>query len=70
MADALRTSPNQPLPPNVRTAYEQYVDSRFLQPIVVVPVFLVLFVGVLYLMGKVFSVGMSRFIEPAIPPCR
>jgi uncharacterized membrane protein len=66
VAEALRTSPNQPLPPNVRAAYETYVDSRYLQPIVAVPVFLVLFVGVLYLMGKVFAVGVSRFIEPAI----
>jgi len=45
VADALRTSPNLPLPPNMRAAYEQYVDMRFLQPVVVVPVFLVLFIG-------------------------
>jgi len=66
VADALRTSPNLPLPPNMRAAYEQYVDIRFLQPVVVVPVFLILFIGFLYLLGKVFTVGMVRFVEPAI----
>ena len=47
-------------------AYEQYVDARFLRPEYVIPIFLVVFVAVLYVLGKAFTLGLTRFFEPAI----
>jgi uncharacterized membrane protein len=55
-----------PLPPNARAAYEQYVSAHYLQPIIVVPVFLVVFVAVLYVLGKLFTARMGSFFEPVV----
>lgn len=51
------------LPPNARVAYEQYVTNHFLQPVVVVPLFLVVFVTVLYVLGKLFTARMAGVFE-------
>ncbi len=66
VTDELATNPNQPLPPTALAAYEQYVDARFLRPEYVIPIFLVVFVAVLYVLGKAFTLGLTRFFEPAI----
>jgi uncharacterized membrane protein len=66
VTDEMRTNPNLPLPPTARAAYEQYVDARYLRPEFVIPIFLVVFVAVLYVLGKAFTLGLTRFFEPAI----
>ena len=55
-----------PRPPNARVAYEQYVTERYLQPVVVVPVFLVVFVAVLYVLGKLFTARVGSIFEPVV----
>jgi uncharacterized membrane protein len=54
------------LPTNAQVAYEQYVSAHYLRPIVVVPVFLVVFVAVLYLLGKLFTARMGSIFEPVV----
>jgi uncharacterized membrane protein len=62
VAEAVRADiPGKPLP-NARAAYEDYVNLRFLRPIVVVPVFILVFVLVLYVLGKLFAAGVGGFI--------
>ena len=39
--------------------YERYVETVYLRPIVVVPVFLVLFVAVMYVLGSLFAAGVG-----------
>lgn len=55
-----------PLPPNARVAYEQYVSTHFLQPTIVVPVFLIVFVAVLYVLGKLFTARVGSIFEPVV----
>ena len=63
VADAVRADiPGKPLP-NARAAYEDYVNLRYLRPVIVVPVFILVFVIVLYLLGKLFAAGVGGFIE-------
>lgn len=54
------------LPPNARAAYEQYVTAHYLQPTVVVPVFTVVFVAVLYVLGKLFTARMAGVFETIV----
>ncbi len=54
------------LPPNARAAYEQYVTTHYLQPTIVVPVFLVVFVAVLYVLGKLFTARMAAVFETIV----
>jgi uncharacterized membrane protein len=63
VADAVRADiPGKPLP-NARAAYEDYVNLRYLRPVIVVPVFILVFVMVLYVLGKLFAAGIGGFIE-------
>ena len=55
-------SPGKPFA-NARAAYEDYVNLRYLRPVIVVPVFIFGFVLVLYLLGKLFAAGVGGFIE-------
>lgn len=50
-------------PPNARAAFEDYVDLRYLRPVIVVPVFILAFVLVLYVLGRLFAAGLGGFIE-------
>jgi uncharacterized membrane protein len=52
------------LPDNAREAYERYVDLHYLRPAIVLPVFLVVFVAVLWVLGKLFAAGMGNIFEP------
>ena len=54
------------LPPNARVAYEQYVNAHYLQPVFVVPVFLVVFVAILYVLGKLFTARVGSIVEPLV----
>ena len=63
VADAVRVEiPGKPLP-NARAAYEDYVNLRYLRPVIVVPVFILGFILVLYVLGKLFAAGVGGFIE-------
>ncbi|HMP79672.1 MAG TPA: DUF502 domain-containing protein [Pirellulaceae bacterium] len=42
--------------------YRDYVSLRYLQRQYVIPAFLALFVGLLYLFGKIFAVGLGRLL--------
>ncbi len=64
--DAIRTNPNQALPETPYAAYELYVNKRFLRPVIVVPVFLIVFMGLLYVLGRLFAARVGSIIEPAI----
>ncbi len=63
VVDVVRADiPGRPLP-NARAAFEDYVDLRYMRPIIVVPVFILAFVLVLYLLGRLFAAGVGGFIE-------
>jgi uncharacterized membrane protein len=49
-----------PVPENASGLYEAYVDRKFLQPQVVVPLFLCVFLLVLYLLGRFLAAGVGR----------
>lgn len=54
------------LPPNARSAYEQYVSRHYLRPTIVVPLFLLVFLTVLYVLGKLFTARMGSIIEALV----
>ena len=51
----------EPIPDTSKGLYRFYVDRRFLNPWVVVPAFLALFILTLYLLGKFMAAGLGRF---------
>lgn len=50
-----------PMPDTAKGIYTWYVDHKWLQPWFVVPVFLCVFLLVLYLLGKFLAAGIGRF---------
>ncbi len=66
IVDSVRADiPGKPLP-NARAAYEEYVTARYLRPVIVVPLFILGFVVVLYLLGKLFAAGLGEFLESIV----
>jgi uncharacterized membrane protein len=60
----LRTNlPGEQLPPTGDAVYRLYVESRFLRPQVVLPVFLCVFVLLLYVLGKFLAGEFSRLFD-------
>jgi uncharacterized membrane protein len=51
----------EPMPSTATDVYRWYVDHRWLQRRFVVPIFICLFLLVLYLLGKFLAAGMGRF---------
>lgn len=49
------------MPPTALKIYHAYVDLRYLQHYVVIPIFLCVFVLLLYLLGKFMAVGLGNF---------
>ena len=49
------------VPENANEFYQVFVDRKFLQPHVVIPLFLCVFLLVLYLLGRFLAAGMGRF---------
>ena len=49
------------MPTTAKGIYTRYVNQKWLQPEIVIPVFLGLFVLVLYLLGKFLAAGVGRF---------
>ena len=52
---------NEPTPDTAKEIYEKWVNFHYLQRHIVVPVFLLFFVLLLYLLGKFLAAGMGRF---------
>lgn len=50
-----------PMPDTAKGVYTWYVDHKWLQPWFVVPIFLCVFLLVLYLLGKFLAAGIGRF---------
>jgi uncharacterized membrane protein len=50
-----------PMPTEAKRIYARYVDQKWLQPAFVIPVFLCLFILVLYLLGKFLAAGVGQF---------
>ncbi len=66
IVEAVRAEiPGKPLP-NARAAYEAYVTARYLRPVIVVPVFILGFIVVLYLLGKMFAAGLGGILEAIV----
>jgi uncharacterized membrane protein len=64
VVDWLRDNrPDESLPATGEGVYRQYVDERFLQPQIVVPVFLCVFILLLYVLGKFLTAGISRWFD-------
>ena len=51
---------SQSLPRSGNEYYRAYVDITYLRPYYVIPIFLLVFVLALYLLGKLLSAGMGR----------
>ncbi len=51
----------QDMPDDATDVYDLYVDRQFLQPQVVLPLFLCAFLLVLYLLGRFLAAGVGRF---------
>jgi uncharacterized membrane protein len=58
--------PYELVPAKGEAAYHRYVAARYLRREIVLPVFLCLFVLVLYFLGKLMTVGLGEFIERAV----
>lgn len=52
---------NGMMPTTAKGIYEEYVNLYFLRRSIVIPVFLLFFIFVLYLLGKFLAAGMGRF---------
>ena len=66
VVDDLRAEiPGKPLP-NARAAYEDYVSTRYLRPVIVVPVFILGFLLVLYVLGRLFAAGIGGFVDSVV----
>lgn len=60
-----RLGPYQPTPANASAYWHRYVELRYLPRAVVVPVFLVVFLAVLYFIGRVFAHGIGHWLISA-----
>ncbi len=49
-----------PVPESASRLYQEYVEKKFLQPQVVIPLFLCVFLLVLYLLGRFLAAGVGR----------
>ena len=57
-----RIDPYQPVPATANAYWNRYVELRYLPRTVVVPVFLILFLVVLYFLGRIFTHGLGRWL--------
>jgi uncharacterized membrane protein len=56
-------SPGVAGPPQTpQEAYRRLVELKYMQPWVVVPVFIIVFVAVMYLLGSLFAAGLGRLL--------
>lgn len=60
--EVVRANPGPAFPQTAQGCFERYADVVYLRRTLVVPVFLAVFVLVLYLLGKFFGAGIGRWI--------
>ena len=53
-------APGEPPPDSGQEAYRRWVDLTFLRPWIVGPVFVVVFIALMYLLGSMFAAGLGR----------
>ena len=53
-------STGEPPPDSGQEAYRRWVDLTFLRPWIVGPVFVVVFIALMYLLGSMFAAGLGR----------
>lgn len=56
-----RIGPYQPAPATANAYWHRYVELRYLPRTVVVPVFLLVFLGILYFIGRLFTHGLGHW---------
>jgi uncharacterized membrane protein len=59
--EVIRNSGENPDPKTVASVYRSYVRIKWLRPYFLVPLFLCLFILLLYLLGKFMAAGIGRF---------
>lgn len=57
-----RLGPYQPSPLTASAYWHRYVELRYLPRTIVVPVFLIVFLAVLYFLGRLFTHGLGRWV--------
>lgn len=57
-----RLAPYQPAPATASAYWHRYVELRYLPRTIVVPVFLVVFLAVLYFLGRIFTHGLGHWL--------
>lgn len=57
-----RLAPYQPAPATASAYWHRYVELRYLPRTIVVPVFLIVFLAVLYFLGRIFTHGLGRWL--------
>ena len=62
--DTVRANPGPLLVNNAtgRDYYDRYVRTQYLRRALVIPVFLIIFIGILYFIGLSFAAGVGRFL--------
>ena len=60
--EVVKANPGPVFPQTAQGCFDRYVDLTYLRRTTVVPVFMVVFVLVLYLLGKFFAAGIGRWI--------
>ncbi len=60
--EVVKASPKADVPQTAQAWFERYVDLVYLRRTTVLPVFLAVFVLVMYLLGKFFAAGIGRWI--------
>ncbi len=54
--------PTGPMPQTAAELYQSYVESRYLQPFIVIPLFLAVFIVLMYLLGRFLAAGIGRVL--------
>ncbi len=57
-----RIGPYEPLPETANAYWHRYVELRYLPRSIVVPVFLLVFLAVLYFLGRLFTHGLGHWL--------
>jgi uncharacterized membrane protein len=60
--ETVEANPGALAPTTVNTYYHRYVQLKYLQRVIVIPLFLIVFTIVLYFLGKFFAAGVGRFL--------
>jgi uncharacterized membrane protein len=55
----VKREPGEPLPESGLEAYRRYVGVTYLRPWIVGPVFIIVFVGLMYVLGTLFAAGLG-----------